>query len=157
MAGNAKLWVVFAEADMNDFVVGKQCDALVTAALAAGQANPFPSAMQDIALEIRVKIEANPTNRVSLTPYSIPPELHNDAGWIILERLQTRLPGLALTEEQKEQIKRSWEHLNRIADGRDVVSIPTDPMEPAEVQLGAPLQVTTSSVRTVTQSTMRGI
>ena len=142
---------------MNDFVPAAAFTAMVTKALAGGQTDPFPRAMQDIALIIRTSIESNRTNVVSATANAIPPELHWVCGFLILEKMQTRLTGYDLNEDQRTQIKRAWDLLKDIREKRFVVSIPTDPLTPTEVQLGPPATIVTRSCRTVNAWSMRGI
>jgi hypothetical protein len=68
-------WVVITANDLNDYLVGVQVDALRQTALADGQDDPFTRVMQDRASYVRRRIEGNPSNRISATPYAVPPEL----------------------------------------------------------------------------------
>ncbi len=126
-------WIVLTTTDLNDYVVAAQAAALRTAALAVGQTDPFPRVMADIASRIRQKIRSG-GYKVSVMANALPPELKWVGAYLVLEALQTRLPGLALNEDQKTQIERAVALLDRIADGKDEPSTPDDPESTADVQ-----------------------
>src|SRR4051812_31509551 len=117
-------WILIAVTDLNDYLVAAQVNALRTAALAGGQADPFTNVMHDMASRIRLKIESCRTNQVSATAYTVPPECKWIACYLIIEAMQTRLPGLKLTEEQKGQVDRAYKELNLIAKCDSVVTLP---------------------------------
>jgi len=121
-------WITIAVTDLNDYLVAAQVNALRTAALASGQADPFTNVMRDVIAEVRFKIQSCPANKLSATAYTIPPELKKTACYLILESMQNRIPALKLTEDQKGQVDRAVAQLNRIADCRDKITQPTDPI-----------------------------
>lgn len=149
-------WIVIVVADLNDYLVGAQVEALRTAALAAGQADPFTKVMPDIAARMRLKIESCARNRLSATANAIPPETKWIAAYLILEAMQVRLPGLRLTEDQRNQIAEAKKQLDRIADCKDVVSEPLDPEESGAQQAGG-ITVVSSTTRTATREKMDGL
>lgn len=153
---NAKTWVVLTVADLYDYVVASLFDACRTRALGAGQTDPFPDIMANVANRIRVAIETNSQNLISATPNAVPPELKDVAAYMILEIMQVRIL-LELNEDQKKCIERAWKTLGEVRRGEFAVSIPVDPLNPPDVQRGAPAQVVTYSRRTVTQCSMKGI
>ena len=129
-------WISLSLSDLNSYLVGAQVNALNTAALAAGQSDRFTGIMTDMVNRIRVKIEGCPRNHISATPLTIPPELKWVACYLIIEAMQTAVPGLKLTDDQRNQIAKADDQLTRIADCKEVVSIPNDPLTPADVQRG---------------------
>lgn len=142
--------------DLNDYLVGAQVNALRAAALAAGQADPFTNVMHDMASRIRLKIESCQRNQVSATPYTIPPECKWIACYLIIEAMQTRLPGLKLTEEQKGQTDRAYKELNLIAKCESAVTLPSDPLVPADAQQGGAIEIASSSTRQFTRDKLSG-
>lgn len=131
-------WITITAADLNDYMVAAQVSALRTAALGSGQTDPFGRVMPDIVERIRLKIQSCPSNRLSATAQTIPPELKWAACYLILEALQVRIPSLKLTEDQKNQVDRAVTQLDRIADCKDRVSEPDDPESEASVPANSP-------------------
>lgn len=121
-------WVTIAVSDLNDYLVAAQVTALRSAALASGQADPFANVMRDVVNEIRFKVQSCAANKLSATPLTIPPELKKFACYLILESMQGRIPALKLTEDQKTQAERAVTQVNRVADCRDKVTQPDDPI-----------------------------
>src|ERR1043166_515200 len=110
------VWIVITADDLNDYLVGAQMSALRTAALAAGQTDPFPRVMADVATRIRAEVRGCKANKVSNLVNSIPPDLKSDACALIIEKLQGRLAGFALTDEQKNAADNARNYLKRIAN-----------------------------------------
>ena len=73
--------------------------------------------------------------QISLTPYAVPPELRTCATLLTLEALQSRVPGLNLSEEHKTQISDAKKDLNIAGTDDFPISMPDDPETPA-VQSG---------------------
>lgn len=138
-------WITLSLTDLNDYLVGAQVAALNSSALASGQSARFTNIMTDMVNRIRVKIESCPRNYVSATPLTIPPEVKWIACYLIIEALQSAIPGLQLTEDQRNQIAKANAQLDRIAECKDAVSIPDDPLVPADVQRGGQAQLLTHS------------
>jgi hypothetical protein len=140
-------WTTITLADLNDYLAGAQVNALNTAALAAGQTDRFTKTMTDMVNRIRTGIESCPRNRISATPLTVPPELKWVACYLIIEALQAAVPGVKLTDDQRNQIARANEQLTRVAGGVEVVSTPPDPLTPADVQRGGQSQLLTHTPR----------
>jgi hypothetical protein len=140
-------WLTIALTDLNDYLVGAQVTALNSSALASGQSARFTNIMTDMVNRIRVKIETCPRNHISATPLTVPPELKWVACYLIIEALQSGIPGLQLTDDQRNQIARANDQLERIAECKDAVSVPDDPLVPADVQRGGQAQLLTHSRR----------
>lgn len=151
------VWITIVLTDLDDYLVAAQRSALSTAALRTGQADPFLEIMPDIILRIRAKIKSCPTNQVSSTVTTIPPELKWVACYLILEAMQVRLPSLALSEGQRAQIDRAVTLLDRIADCKDLVTAPGEALDPSDVQGPGAISVVTYRERKVTRETMEGL
>jgi hypothetical protein len=142
---------------LNDYLVGAQVEALRTAALADGQDDPFLKIMPDVAARIRLKIESCQRNSISATANAIPPELKWLACYLILEAMQLRLPSLRLTDDQRTQISEAKKQLDRIADCKDVVSVPDDPLEPSDAQQAGGITLVSNTTRRATREKMDGL
>jgi hypothetical protein len=150
-------WIPISLTDLNDYLVGAQVNALNAAALAAGQTERFARVMTDMVHRIRAKIEGCPRNNVSATPLTVPPELKWVACYLIIEAMQVGIPGLKLTEDQRRQIDRANEQLTRLADCKDVVSAPPDPLLPPEAQRGGQSKLLASNKRIASRDQTRGL
>jgi hypothetical protein len=150
-------WTTIALTDLNDYLVAAQVNALNTAALAPGQSDRFTRIMTDAVNRVRAKIEGCPRNRVSATPLTVPPELKWAACCLIIEAMQSAIPGLKLTDDQRAQIARAHEQLTRVADCKEVVATPPDPLEPPDVQRGGATKLVSSSERLVSRNRTRGL
>ena len=150
-------WLTIQLSDLNDYLVGAQVTALNSTALAAGQSDRFTKTMTDMVNRIRVKIEGCPRNHISATPLTIPPELKWVACYLIIEAMQAGVPGLKLTDDQRNQIAKANEQLTRIADGKEVVSIPNDPLTPVDVQRGGQTQLITHTRRVASRRRTRDL
>jgi hypothetical protein len=152
-------WVTVAASDLDTYLTGIKVDALQTAALSAGQTDPFIDAHVDVIARIRNKIKSCSNYVVSATANTIPPELKSAACWLILEAMNARVGlsrGIQLTEDQKTLIKKFEDDLTAISKCDLVVSTPTDPEE-NNVQAGPPMVVISSSPRVCTRASMNGL
>jgi hypothetical protein len=140
-------WLAIQLTDLNDYLVAAQVSALNSSALATGQSDRFTQVMTDMVNRIRVKIEGCPRNHVSATPLTVPPELKWVACYLIIEAMQAAVPGLRLTDDQRAQIAKANEQLTRVADCREVVSLPPDPLNPVDVQRGGETQLVSRTRR----------
>lgn len=148
-------WTTISSDDLNHYLVAAQVSAMRSAALGAGQADPFTEVMPTVIARIRAICSTN-GKVISATANSVPPELKDIACYLILEELQTRLPGLVLTDEQRRQTDNGRDYLKQIARGDALVSDPLDPITPP-VQQGAPIKVITSRTRLATRDTLKGL
>jgi hypothetical protein len=150
-------WITIQLADLNDYLVGAQVAALNSTALASGQSDRFTKTMTDMVNRIRTKIEGCPRNHISATPLTVPPELKWVACYLIIEAMQAGVPGLKLTEDQRNQIRKANEQLTRIADCKEVVSVPNDPLTPADVQRGGATQLISRTRRVASRRETRDL
>lgn len=152
-------WVTVADTDLDTYLTGIKTAALRETALAEGQTDPFDDSMRDVVNRIRNKIKSNPTNRVSATALTIPPELKTAACWLTLEAMNARIGlsrSIQLTEDQKTLIKKFEKDLEDVVTGDFSISNPIDP-EDVDVQRPGITRVVSSSERVVTRSTMNGL
>lgn len=151
---SAVAWLLIVVENLNDYLVGAQMSALRSAALAAGQADPFTNIMHDRCNYVRNRISK--LIDISATPYSVPPELKTTTCWLIIESMQTRIPQLKLSDDQKSLIARAYKDID-IAGTNDLpISIPSDPETPA-VQAGENVQLVSKPSRKATRSKLDGL
>lgn len=116
-------WINIVATDLDQYLVGAQATALREVALADGQADPFAATMQDRCNYIRNRIAGVCT--LDTTAYSVPPELKTVAVLLVIEAMQGRLL-LALTDDQRRMIDRSYKDLDLAADGNLRISSAAD-------------------------------
>ncbi|MDB6064942.1 MAG: hypothetical protein JWR26_1150 [Pedosphaera sp.] len=150
-------WLSISLADLNDYLVGAQVTALNSTALAPGQADRFTRVMTDMVNRIRTKIEGCPRNYISATPLTVPPELKWVACYLIIEAMQAGVPGLKLTDDQRNQIAKANDQLTRVADCKEVVSTPDNPLVPPDVQRGGRTQLISSTRRVASREQTEGL
>lgn len=150
-------WTTIVVADLNNYLVGAQVNAINTAALASGQADRFTEIRNSVVSRIRNKIETCLSNRLSSTAMTIPPSLKQCACLLIIQGLQSSIPSLKLTEDQKKQIDTFESDLTAIAACKLTIEEPPDPLEPPNAQRGGPIEVVNSTTRKATRDTMSGL
>jgi hypothetical protein len=149
-------WITIAAADLEDYLVAAQVTALRTAALGGSQSDPFTQSMTDVVNRIRDKIASCKGNQVSATALTVPPGLRWAACYLICELMQTRLPGLRLTDEQKRQCERAEKDLDAIAKCDLAVELPDDPMDPG-VEPSGWVSVVNSPCREASREKLKGL
>jgi hypothetical protein len=150
-------WVTIQLTDLNNYLVGAQVTALNTSALASGQTDRFTQIMTDMVNRLRARIESCPRNYISAAALTVPPELKWVACYLIIEAMQAAVPALKLTDDQRNQIAKADEQLTRVSEGRDVVSIPNDPLTPVDVQRGGQTQLVTHAPRVASRGETRDL
>ncbi len=150
-------WITIAPEDLADYQAAALVNAARTAALASGQADPFDQVMPDVVARIRAEIRGCKTNRVSLTPDSIPPDLKSTAILLVVEAMQARLPGVALDEGIKTLIADAKKYLVRIAKCEVPVGLPDDPELVEDIQAVQGTPMITARERNFTPMASDGI
>jgi hypothetical protein len=130
----ATTWITIALADLKDFLVGAQVNAINSAALDAGQSARFTNVMTAVVNSLRVNIESCNQNQLSTTALTIPPSLKEHACLFIIESLQNSIPGLKLTDDQRRRVGECREDIQAVRKCELKVETPADPLEPASVQ-----------------------
>lgn len=118
-------WTVITAADLNRFLVGAQVDALRTAALADGQADPAAETIRDKANYVRARIGGRV--RLSATALAVPPELIEHVCMLSLETLSGRLPGMELSQDQQNRITRIYRDLDIAGKDEFPITAADDP------------------------------
>ena len=149
-------WIVITPADVDDFLVAAQASAVRTAALGSGQADTFTNVMRAVAGRIQAEIQSCARNKISAVPYAIPPSLRAEACHLIIEALQTRIPALKLTDDQKKNADEARDYLRRIADCKVVVEQPSD-VAPDSMQGSNGVELAESSTRLSTRQSLGGL
>lgn len=149
-------WIVITVDDLDDYLVAAQMTALKSAALGSGQTNPFTRVMPDVASRIRAEIAASGKYQVSATANSIPPDLKTIACLMIIEAMQSRLPMLELSEDQRNLLRDGRDYLKRIAEGKVPVEMPDDAITPT-VQAGGGIQVVGYSAKKTGRTNLSGL
>lgn len=148
-------WVVVAETDLNDYLVGKGIDAFKTKALASGQADPFANTMHDVTNMIRGYIGKRYT--LSATAYAIPPDMKWIACLLVVEAMQGRLPGVQLLDSQKSRLEDAREYLKLVNEGKVAIDAPTDPETSPALQIPGGIQVVSYDRHRLCPSQLRGL
>ena len=148
-------WLNITDADLNDYLVAAQMNALRTAALGRGQANPFTSIMQDRCNYVRNRISKRIS--ISQTAYAVPPELKTCTCMLIIEAMAGRLAvAVTLTEDQVRMVKRAYDDLDIAGTDEFPISTPDDPIAPA-VQTGGGISVKRKRTGALTGEDMAGL
>ena len=142
---NTNTWAVIAVSDLQAYLIDVQYRAIATGGLATGQADPFSVVMVDVTNTIR-NIIAKKGKPVSLTANSVPQEARTHTVWLILQALQSRIPGLLLVGEQRRNVEKAEAFLKELAEPGFAVSVPTDPVYP-QVNIGTGISVVTPGAR----------
>jgi hypothetical protein len=153
------IWKQVTEADMQRHVLNPQLSALRTAALAGGQADPMTGSIEDAIADVRVAIQTCQNNFVSTDATRVPPEWVKWACYLALAAMQTRLPSLKLSDDQKKQIERAEERLDQVRACKLAVTAPSEALSPSNVQRpgGASVVEADATVRTTTREQMSGL
>lgn len=147
-------WIVIAVTDLERYLVAPQLDAIRTAALATGQADPFTETMHDRANYVRNRIAGRV--QISATAYAVPPELVHQTALLIIEAMQGRIPMLELSEDQKRMISRAYDDLKLAGTADFPISAAAD-AAPAEVQPAGGISVVAKPTRAWSRDTMAGL
>ena len=139
-------WIIITADQLNDYSVAAKVNALRTAALKAGQADPFDAVMPDVVAAVRMQIQSCASNQVSATANSIPPELKSHVCWLIIQAMQARLPGLKLSDEEKDMVKKADRYMEKVASCEYKVSAPEEASDEV-VQAGTSPAITPRTKR----------
>ncbi len=150
-------WITISPEDLNDYQVAAYVNAARTAALDAGQSDPFDQVMPDIVARVRAEVRGCARNRVSVTPLSVPPDLRSHTILLIIEAMQARLPGIPLDEGIKTLITDAKKYLQRVANCEIPIGLPTDPELVADVQAVQGTPRITAPERNFTSTAAEGI
>lgn len=148
-------WTVILPADLNRFMVGAQVNALRSAALASGQADPASDTIRDKANYVRARIGGRV--RLSATALSVPPELIEHVCMLVLETLSGRLPGLALSQDQVSRITRIYRDLDIAGKDEFPVTKADDPETMDADSSTGSIKIVTTGTAANSRTKMNGI
>ena len=124
-------WIVITKLDLYDAKAAALVDAADSVQLGAGQESRSAQVIADVTAEIRRKVAR--CNQLDANLSAIPGGLKNLALDLIIARLKVSLEQ-DLTTAESEGLKARERELNRIADGKDLVDPPDNPMAPNMTQ-----------------------
>src|SRR5213075_1286352 len=109
--------------------------------------------------KVRAAIQSCARNSVSVDTTCVPVSLRDVACWIALERIAKRLSAIKLTTDQVNGISDAKKELERVAECKLAVEIPSEILTPASVQRGGGASVVEAdeTVRTTTRNQMSGL
>lgn len=148
-------WIAITVDTLNEAKIAPLITAASSAAKAVGQVDRAAGLIQGVVNEIRRKVGSCSANQLDSDTTKIPASLRDMAVDMIIARLKFALnrdpsPG------ELEQLRRHATNLDRIAEGKDAVEEPDDPIA-APVQGGGSVEIVTPPTRDVTRTTMGGL
>ena len=118
-------WISITKQALYDSKAAAFIDAADSVQLGAGQAGRSTGVIADVVAEIRRKVAR--CNALDQDATKIPEGLKTLAADLIVARLKIALEQ-ELTDDEKQGLDRHERELNRIADGKDLVDPPDNPM-----------------------------
>jgi hypothetical protein len=118
-------WISITKQALYDSKAAAFIDAADSVQLGAGQTDRSTDAIADVVAEIRRKVAR--CNTLDQDPTKIPAGLKTLAADLIVARLKIALEQ-ELTDDEKRNLDHHERELNRIADGKDLVDAPDNPI-----------------------------
>ena len=118
-------WIVITKSDLYNSKASAIVDTADTYNLGAGQAGRVTGILADVTSEIRRKVAR--CNQLDANASAIPGGLKTLAVDIIYCRLKVAIEQ-ELTQDERESLKSRERDLDRIADGKDLVDPPDNPI-----------------------------
>lgn len=146
-------WISITKADLYNSKVAALIDAADSVSLGAGQTDRTTGCIADVTLEIRRRVSK--CNQLDQNPAAIPAGLKPLGIDLIYCRLKNALE-LTLTDDERWFLQQREMQLDRIADGRDVVEPPDNPIPANPVQALAQPRFGRGRPREFTRQTQAG-
>lgn len=149
-------WVTITEADVKRHLVAPQVTALENSAKETAQTGILAGVIQDIVYWARGQIASCRNNVLDADTAKIPPSLKWPTIVKVIQALQTRLPGFALSDSQKlliEDTNSTWEGVRSCAIPVETTSTPAS----EHSQSGSAASLVSYTSRKVTSTTLDGI
>ena len=124
-------WITIKLADLYNSKAAALIDTANSVSLGTGQTDRVTGMIADVTVEIRRKVAR--CNQLDQDTTKIPAGLKNCAVDILYCRLKTALE-LDLSPAERDSLAARERELNRIADGKDLVDAPDNPMAASQVQ-----------------------
>ena len=123
-------WISLTADSVATRLAGPELDAVRSAALATGQADPLPEIVAAVVEEVRGYVAACPRNRLGATG-TLPKALEASALALCRGRLLSRLPVPSLdTEARRREVEDAQKLLRDVAAGRFYVDQPASDVAP---------------------------
>lgn len=150
-------WIsITSTADLEHYVVAALVTSINEAALGDTQDDRFTRVQADVISEVRMAVASNKTNELDSDTTKIPSSLRPAACWLIANYMAQGL-GIALTEQQLDEVRNAREKLADVARGNLTVEEPDSVVDDSEAQAGAGAQLATYSDRTYTRDSQAGL
>lgn len=123
-------WITLTVAQLDTAKAATLVDALQSAALATGQGDPLPECIANVTARVRMEIAAGGRTILDADATRVPPSLKSLALRLVIAEAQSRLniqDGLALSEDDREQLRQDYRLLERIAKGELTVEASDNP------------------------------
>lgn len=149
-----EIWRAITEADLLTQISGAELEALRGVVLASGQIDPVQPSIDQITSEVRGRISANASNKLSADLSTVPPRLIGAAVSLIIIQIMTRAGGTMIDPEGARQ-KRADEAnrlLRDVASGSFSIS---DPVSGTESKAGG-VTVVGKRTQRITRDSMGG-
>lgn len=153
-------WITLTLAQLDTAKAAALVDALQTAALADGQADPLPEIITGATARIRMEIAAGGRTVLAADATTIPPSLKSLGLRMVLREGQSRLNAagaLPLSDDEVREEKNDLRFLERIAKGEITVETSDDPEATPTVQSKTSTPRITARDRVWTRADQDGI
>lgn len=130
-------WSTITIADLNTAKASALVEALRSAALGDGQADPLPEIIANVVARIRAEIAAGGRTALDVDPAKLPPSLKSLALRMVLREGQSRLNAagaLPLSDDEREEWRQDVRYLERIAKGEIAIESSATPEPTPTVQ-----------------------
>lgn len=117
-------WQPITLEDLKIYLVQSQLDQLMHYACMPGGPDFLPMIIENMISRVRAEIHGKVKNDLDDEPYTVPIEAKACTIHLIIGALQSRVPGLNLSEDQKDDIRFSREFIKRIGRGEVKISKP---------------------------------
>ena len=141
-------WVTITAAEVESALQAPELAALREAALGDNSPDPITNAISDVIARVRGYAGSRVGNYLDRDQTLIPPELHQDGIWLVIQTLKLRL-GVAtpLSEDQRDRVRTAEQDLKDVALGRFRISKPLSPESPSSLQSSGGAEVLPSRAR----------
>lgn len=130
-------WITISVAQLDTAKAAALVDALQTAALAVGQADPLPEIITSVTARIRMEIAAGGKTVLDADATKLPPSLKGLALRMVLREGQSRLNAagaMPLSDDERKEWDQDVRFLERIAKGEITVEQSDNPESSPSVQ-----------------------
>lgn len=148
-------WITLTKADLYDTKVAALVDQVDAISLGAGQTERTTDLIAAVTAEIRRKCAH--TNALDADLTKIPGGLKTLALDLIACRIKSALE-MELNQDERNLLLARERDLNRIADGKDLVDLPDNPVAVSQtMQSGGSAQIVSQKTRLATRERLDGL